>query len=77
MDINRHFNRTTPSVLGKTTTDLNTERILLEAQRILSYSMITVAEVAGFLGYGDHSYFSRMLRKKFLEFPSDFSERYY
>jgi AraC family transcriptional regulator, transcriptional activator of pobA len=71
----KHFNRITQSVLEKTTTDLITERILLEAQRMLSHSKTTVAEVADYLGYEDHSYFSRLFKKNLHMTPSKFAER--
>lgn len=73
----KHLNRITQSVLAKTTTDLITERILLEAQRMLSHSKTTVAEVADYLGYEDHSYFSRLFKKKLYVSPSEFAERYH
>lgn len=73
----RHLNRITQSLLGKTTTDLITERVLLEAQRMLSHANVTVATVADNLGFEDHSYFSRLFKKKLGLTPSEFSEKYY
>jgi AraC family transcriptional regulator, transcriptional activator of pobA len=72
----KHLNRITQAVVGKTTTDLITERILLEAQRMLSHSRYKVAEVADYLGYEDHSYFSRLFKKKLQVSPSRFAEKY-
>ncbi len=72
----RHLNRITQSVLGKSPTDLITERIILEAQRMLSHSKTTVAEVADYLGYNDHAYFSRLFKKKLQVSPTDFAKRY-
>jgi AraC family transcriptional regulator, transcriptional activator of pobA len=72
----RHLNRIVQSVLGKTTTELITERVLLEAQRMLSHSRVTVTEVAEFLGYDDSAYFSRIFKKKLHISPTEFANKY-
>jgi AraC family transcriptional activator of pobA len=73
----RHLNRITQLVLKKTTTDLIIERILLEAQRMLVQSNVSVSEVADYLGYDDYSYFSRVFKKNLGVSPSEFAEKYH
>ncbi len=72
----RHLNRITHEVLGKSTTDLILKRVMLEAKRLLSQSEIPMSEIAQYLGYDDHSYFSRLFRKKVGVSPSEFVRRY-
>ncbi|KEO75233.1 helix-turn-helix domain-containing protein [Anditalea andensis] len=72
----KHLNRITQAGLAKTTTELIMERVFLEAQRLLSYSAMSIAEVADNLGYDDISYFSRLFKKHLKISPSDFSKRY-
>ncbi|MCH7415059.1 AraC family transcriptional regulator [Belliella sp. R4-6] len=72
----RHLNRIIQNLLGKTTTDLILERVMLEAQRLLSASKMTVSELSGFLGYEDQSYFSRLFKNRLGISPTEFSKRY-
>lgn len=39
------------------------QEVMMEAKRLLSYSQLSVKEIAHELGYEDHSYFSRLFRK--------------
>ncbi len=73
----RHLNRITQSLLAKSTTDLITERVLLEAMRILAQSPTSVANVAYHLGFEDPSYFSRLFKKKLKISPSQFCQKYH
>jgi AraC-like DNA-binding protein len=50
-------------VLNKTASALIHERVLVEAQRLLSHSALGVAQVAYELGFEDASYFVRYFRK--------------
>lgn len=72
----KHLNRITKSVLGKTTTDLITERVLLEAQRMLVHSEVSASEIADYLGYEDYSYFSRLFKKRLSKSPTQFGKDY-
>lgn len=72
----KHLNRITKETLGKTTTELITERVILEAKRLLIHGKLTFTEIAYELGYEDYSYFSRLFKKKVGENPSVFKSRY-
>lgn len=72
----KHLNRIVKSVTNKTTTDIITERIILEAKRQLIYSNLSLNEIALKLGYEDAAYFSRIFKKNTLITASDFREEY-
>lgn len=72
----KHLNRITKEMVGKTTTELITERVILEAKRLLIHGKLTFTEIAYELGYEDYSYFSRLFKKKVGENPSVFQSRY-
>jgi AraC family transcriptional regulator, transcriptional activator of pobA len=72
----KHLNRICQSVVGKTTTDYITERVLLEAKREIIYQKYSLTEIAYHLGYEDYAYFSRIFKKHFNETPSDFINKY-
>ena len=48
---------------GKTTLDLITERIVLEAKRELLFSKKSIKEIAFYLGFDDQLYFSKYIKK--------------
>ncbi|MTI31345.1 AraC family transcriptional regulator [Xanthovirga aplysinae] len=73
----KHLNRITKTMVGKTTSDLIAERVLLEAKRMLLHAENNFSEIAYSLGYEDYSYFSRLFKKKCGESPSEFQKRYY
>jgi len=58
-----HLNALCRRVLNKTASALIHERVLVEAQRLLSHSNLGVAQVAYELGFEDASYFVRYFRK--------------
>lgn len=59
----KHLNRITMTMLGKTTTQLITERLMLEAKQELLHSSEDISHIAATLGYNDYSYFSRIFKK--------------
>ncbi len=71
----RHLNRITKACLNKTPTELISDRVILEAKRMLIHSNHSVAEVAGELGYFDSSYFSKLFKKKTKLTPKQFIGR--
>ena len=58
-----HLNAVCRRVLNKTASTLIHERVIMEAQRLLSHSAQSVAQIADDLGFDDASYFSRYFRK--------------
>lgn len=48
---------------GKTAHRQIAERVLLEAKRLLSYTNLTVAEIADYLGYTEPTHFGRFFRQ--------------
>ncbi|MFT5821253.1 MAG: AraC family transcriptional activator of pobA [Crocinitomix sp.] len=72
----KHLNKNVMAALGKTTSDLIHDRILLEAKRMLIHGKVSVQEIAYDLGYEDASYFSRFFKKKTGLSPSDFAQKY-
>lgn len=72
----KHLNRISVSCLGKTSTQLIADRIVLEAKRRLIHSGQTVSQIANHLGYSDNSYFTRFFRKHTRETPMAFLKRY-
>ncbi len=67
-----HLTDTVKDVTGKTPKSFITERILLEAKNLLSYTYYDIAEIAYLLGFYNPSHFGRFF-KKFEGFtPKDF-----
>jgi AraC family transcriptional activator of pobA len=62
-------------VTNKTPTRVLEERLLLEAKRNLTYTNMTVAQVAYYLGFTDPAYFSRFFSKLAGESPAAFRKR--
>jgi AraC-like DNA-binding protein len=72
----RHLNRLTQQALNKSTTQLITERVILEAKRLIAYDSSSMTKIAYDLGYNDYTYFSRLFKKWTGQTPSEFSESY-
>lgn len=72
----KHLNRITQTVVQKTATDLITERIILEAKRMLIYLDESLVEIAFRLGYEEYSYFVRVFRKTSGMTPTQFIKKY-
>jgi AraC-like DNA-binding protein len=68
----KQLNRQSKTFLGKTVSQLVIDRIILEAQRLLTYSDKNISEIASQLGFEDPSYFSRLFRKKSGSTPEQF-----
>jgi AraC family transcriptional activator of pobA len=62
-------------VTGKPPTRLVHERVLLEAKRSLTYSNLTIAQIAYDLGFFDPGYFSRFFTQRAGESPAQFRAR--
>lgn len=75
-----HLNHLTKTVTGKTATMIIRSRTMLEAKRLLTFTDLTVSEIATHLGFYDSSYFTRLFKKEThcapLSFKRQISEKY-
>ena len=62
-------------VTGKTPMRVLEERLALEAKRNLTYTNMTIAQIAYYLGFTDPAYFSRFFSKLAGESPAAFRRR--
>lgn len=60
------------AALGRTAKRVVHDRIYLEARRNLVYTMLTVNEIAGMLGFADPAYFARFFSRNAGMAPSEF-----
>lgn len=72
----KHLNRITKETLNKTTTDLITERVILEAKRLLVHSPNTFSKISEMLGFSDYAYFSRVFKARTGISPLEFKRAY-
>ena len=72
----KHLNRMVKVSLNKTTSDLISERIILEAKRMLVFSKKNMAEIIAGLGYTDSAYFFRFFKKKTSLTPTAFLKQF-
>lgn len=72
----KHLNRITRETLNKTATEMISERVILEAKRLLSHSNFSLTEIALELGFEEYSYFSRYFKKLVGETLSEFRKRF-
>jgi AraC-like DNA-binding protein len=70
----KHLNRICNEILKKTTTQVITDRIILEAKRMLMDKKRTVSEIATALGFDDYSYFVRLFKKHTAMTPTAFRD---
>ena len=68
----KHLNRICNEILQKTTTEVITDRIILEAKRMLMDKKFTINEIASELSFDDYSYFTRLFKKHTGMTPSAF-----
>lgn len=72
----KHLNRITKSVIGKTASEVITDRIILEAKRRVLHTKNNFSEVAFSLGYDDYAYFSKLFKKSSGLTPTGFLKIY-
>jgi AraC family transcriptional activator of pobA len=70
-----HLSRALAQVTGRTTKQLITERVMLEAARLLAFTDLTVGEVAFRAGFEDQLYFSRAFKRHHGEAPMTYRAR--
>lgn len=73
----KHLNRVVKSTLNKTTSQLISERIVLETKRLLVHSQDNIANVSDLLGFSDYAYFSKFFKLKTGLTPMDFRKKYF
>ncbi len=69
------LSRALAQVTGRTTKELITDRVMLEAARLLRFTDLTVGEVASRAGFDDQLYFSRAFKRHYGEAPTDYRAR--
>lgn len=72
----KHINRISKELVNKTTTQLITERVILEAKRQLVHSDNSLTDICFDLGFEDYAYFSRLFKKYTGNTPSSFKKDY-
>ncbi len=70
-----HLNRICRTLVNKTATTVARDRQLLEVQRLLAFTDLTITEIAAELGIFDSSYLAKQFRKQFGSSPTDFRVR--
>lgn len=75
-----HLNLILKEVTGATVSQAIRERRLLEVKRLLTFTTLTISEIAFKLNYGDSSYLNRVFREETAQSPTEFrnamSEKY-
>jgi AraC family transcriptional regulator, transcriptional activator of pobA len=69
------LSRTLTNLSGRPTKQLITDRVILEAVRLLRFSDLSIKEIAARLGFGDQFAFSKAFKKQRGEAPLDFRAR--
>lgn len=72
----KHLNRIVKSSLNKTTHELISSRVILEAKRMLMHTDSNFNEIAYQLGYEDYPHFSKIFKKIEGLTPSEFIKSY-
>ncbi|WP_284652274.1 helix-turn-helix domain-containing protein [Flavobacterium terrisoli] len=68
----KHLNRICKDILNQTVTELITNRVILEAKKLLTNASKTVNQIADTLGFENYSYFTRLFKKQTGITPSEF-----
>jgi AraC family transcriptional activator of pobA len=69
------LSRALGEVTGRSTKELVTDRVMLEAKRLLRFTDLSVGEVAHRAGFADNLYFSRAFKRHSGEAPVAYRER--
>ncbi len=68
----KQLNSLSKKTVSKTSSQLILDRVILEAQRLLTHSDLNISEIAYELEFDDSSYFSRLFKKKTNITPEQF-----
>ena len=72
----KHLNRVIKETIDKTTSQLISERIMLEAKRLMVHSDDTLSNIANILGFSEYAYFSKVFKSKTGLTPLKFRKKY-
>lgn len=72
----KHLNRVVKQTIDKTTSQLISERLLLEAKRLIVHSNNNLSSISNTLEFSDYAYFSKYFKSKIGCTPMDFRKRY-
>jgi AraC family transcriptional activator of pobA len=67
-----HLNRSVKETTGKTTTDIITQRLLIEAKSLLKHTDWNVAEIGYCLGFEEAAHFNNFFKKQTAYTPGSF-----
>lgn len=73
----KHLNRVVKQTINKTTNQLISERILLEAKRLIVHSNNNLTNVSHTLEFSDYAYFSKFFKSKTGVTPLAFKKKYF
>jgi AraC family transcriptional activator of pobA len=73
----KHLNRICKVCINQTVSEVITDRIILEAKRVIVFSKNNISEIVDELGYEDKSYFSRLFKKKTGKTPLEYMHTIY
>ena len=71
-----HLNDCVKTTTGLSVTQILQQAMLLEAKRNLYYTNAGIKEISADLGFGDHTYFSRLFKKLTNETPLAFRQKF-
>lgn len=72
----KHLNRINKLILNKTTSEIITDRVILEAKRLLIFGEKNFAQISDELGFSEYAHFSKLFKAKTGQTPSQFSASY-
>jgi AraC family transcriptional activator of pobA len=70
-----HLSRALARVSGRTAKELITDRVMVEAARLMRFTDLAVGEVAFCVGFDDQFYFSRAFKRRYGESPLAYRAR--
>ncbi|MBW2963001.1 AraC family transcriptional regulator [Mesonia aestuariivivens] len=72
----KHLNRVIKETINKTTSELISERIILEAKRLIVHSNESLTAISYNLEFAEYSYFSKFFKLKTGSTPMNFRKKY-
>lgn len=72
----KHLNRVVKQTINKTTNQMISERVILEAKRLIVHSNTSLSIISESLDFSDYAYFSKYFKTKTGITPLDFKRKY-